>query len=125
MLRAVVPFSILCKWDAFAVINLAALGLRLYDENERLKEQINGLQIDLDCAEHDAANAWHMVEQERDLNRELADRTGARIGITQQGDVLVLPEPDICPCCGENMPPGATFCCSDDFPEPGDVRESE
>lgn len=34
------------------------------------------------------------------------------------------PEPDICPCCGEDMAPGQEFCCSDDFPEPGDIRET-
>jgi hypothetical protein len=30
-----------------------------------------------------------------------------------------------CPCCGETSTElGRTFCCSDDFPEPGDIRET-
>ena len=29
-----------------------------------------------------------------------------------------------CSCCGEEMEPGSTSCCSDDFHEPGDERET-
>lgn len=28
-----------------------------------------------------------------------------------------------CTCCGEECPDGVD-CCSDDFPEPGDIRET-
>lgn len=28
-----------------------------------------------------------------------------------------------CSCCGEDCPDGVD-CCSDEFPEPGDVRET-
>lgn len=30
-----------------------------------------------------------------------------------------------CPCCGDEMAPGQKFCCSDDFPEPGDERDQD
>jgi hypothetical protein len=33
-------------------------------------------------------------------------------------------EPEVCQCCGEDMAPGQTFCCTDEFPEPGQVRET-
>ena len=29
----------------------------------------------------------------------------------------------VCRCCGEPVAPGAGDCCSDDFHEPGDLRE--
>ncbi|MES1993164.1 MAG: hypothetical protein V4457_06060 [Pseudomonadota bacterium] len=39
------------------------------------------------------------------------------------GKVLRTGEPKICQCCGEEMGLDQQFCCSDDFPEPGDLRE--
>jgi hypothetical protein len=32
-------------------------------------------------------------------------------------------EPHICSCCGEECPSGVN-CCSDEFPEAGDIRET-
>ncbi len=32
-------------------------------------------------------------------------------------------EPHQCACCGEECPDGRD-CCSDDFPEPADIRET-
>jgi hypothetical protein len=29
-----------------------------------------------------------------------------------------------CSCCGEYMPAGRSFCCTDEFPEPGEMRET-
>lgn len=32
-------------------------------------------------------------------------------------------QPHVCRCCGEETETGED-CCSDDFPEPGDIRET-
>ena len=31
---------------------------------------------------------------------------------------------EVCQCCGLEMAPGQDFCCSDEFPEPNEIRET-
>jgi hypothetical protein len=59
---------------------------------------------------------------ERVFAEQLGREEAADIGVAWfDGARLVAPR--YCRCCGELVPLGGTDCCSDDFPEPADVRE--
>jgi hypothetical protein len=47
----------------------------------------------------------------------------AERALMREADACWAPEPHVCGCCGEQTDTGED-CCSDDFPEPGDVRET-
>jgi len=76
-LHAIVPARILRRWDDIAAAQLCDAASRLVEENERLAM--------------DAADAWQMLDNERDINRELAELCDAKLGITKDGQMLVLP----------------------------------
>jgi hypothetical protein len=74
------------------------------DELEEMRERAAG-------AEREMPELFDGQESDDELE-EMRERAADR------------PAPEICTCCGEDMAPGQTFCCTDEFPEPGDIRET-
>lgn len=62
---------------------------------------------------YDPAGKWQ-PESDHESSETAADRVAWLNGAARK--------PYYCRCCGERSPSGRD-CCSDDFPEPGDVRE--
>jgi len=83
-LRAVVPATILRRWDLQAAAQLCEAAAKLAVENETLQQRV-------ERAERDAGDCWQMLDNEREVNRELAERSGAQLGITMAGEMVVLP----------------------------------
>lgn len=66
----------------------------------------------------------HLAHLPKRLSLKVSDAEREKLRAKFLTDGTLTEEPEhLCGCCGEECPSGED-CCSDDFPEPGDVREA-